>query len=581
MDKITRVDIVEEIKSRSNIVDVISRYLNLKKTGNNYKGLCPFHSENTPSFVVSEEKQIFTCFGCGATGDVIEFVKRIEHKEFTEVIEKLALDSGIEIKSNKSSVTETKKQELYAINREAALFFYNNMHKENSIGHQYIVSRGILPSTIKKFGLGFAEKKWDDLYKHLKEKNIQEKTLLKLGLISLKNEKYYDKFINRIIFPIINTRGKVIGFGGRVIDEGMPKYLNSPESILFQKKFNLYGLNLSKNEIQMQNYVILVEGYLDVISLYNQGIKNVVASLGTALTENQAKMIKRYTDNVVVAYDSDEAGQAAANRGMDILFDAGCKVKILEIKGFKDPDEYIKAKGRKLFIESINNATPFMDYKINTLKKAYDLSNMDQRVEFVNKVAQVLKRTKNYIEIDAYVDKIANETKISKNAIKLEINGNNNTKITPAIKKEKKLNIQTPNDAVERTLIKLVLNNGDFIPKVTDLGDIFLNHIHKDIFKMITILYQEDSEIDLAKLRDSLFEEEYIEILNNIIQHIQFNGKDSIVFEDCVNKIETDRLTKRQNEILEILKLLNEKEDEIKIDALTIELLEIQNKLKK
>ncbi|MCG8484582.1 MAG: DNA primase [Clostridia bacterium] len=577
--------IIDEIKSRTNIVDVVGKYVNIKRTGNNYKGLCPFHSEKSPSFVVSEDKQIFTCFGCGATGDVIEFLKRIENIDFIETIERLAKECGIELKEHSGSTNEKKKQQLYQINRDAALFFYNNLNSKENNGNRYLHSRGLEPSIIKKFGLGYAEKSWDHLYKYLKSKNIDEKILLDLGLVSFSKERYYDKFRNRVIFPIINTRGKVIGFGGRAIDDSTPKYLNSPESIVFQKKNNLYGLNLSRQDIQKHDYIIIVEGYMDVISLYSKGIKNVGASLGTALTINQAQVIKRYTHNVIVAYDSDEAGQAAAFRGMDILYEAGCKVKILQMEGSKDPDEYVKAYGVKSFKDCIKNAVPIIEYKIKKLREQHDLSIMDGRVDFVKEVAKVLSKVKSHIEVDAYLHKIAAETKISESAIKLEINGNNKNDskiIIPSNDAKQQLSPKKPfgkNDFFEKTLIKLIVTRSEFVPKIKESTDIFADPMHQRMFSLIIELYREDEEIDIAKLKDALSEEEDINELEAILNDIQLGGKEEVIFQDCINKIKIDRLKKRQEDILKILQILNEDEDKIRIDQLTQELVDIQKKL--
>lgn len=577
-------EIIDEIKSRNNIVDIVGRYVDIKRTGNNYKGLCPFHSEKSPSFIVSEDKQIFTCFGCGATGDVIEFLRRIENIDFVETIERLAKECGIELKESFGSQNEKRKQQLYEINREAALFFYNNLNSKQNEGNQYLRSRGLEPSIIKKFGLGYAVNSWNLLYKYLKNKNIDEKMLLDLGLIAYSKERYYDKFRNRVIFPIINTRGKVIGFGGRAIDDSTPKYLNSPESIVFQKKNNLYGLNFSRQNIQKQDYIILVEGYMDVIALYSKGIKNVAASLGTALTTNQAQMIKRYTSNVIIAYDSDEAGLSAASRGMDILYNAGCKVKLLRLEGSKDPDEYVKANGVNRFKDCIKNAVPLVEYRIQQLKEQHDLSIMDGRVDFVKEVAKVFTKVKSHIEVDAYIQKIAAETNISERAIKMEMNGNNivNNINIPKHNKKQKENPSQPfskNDLLEKTLIKILLIRSEFVPEIKDATDIFANPMHQRMFSLILDLYNEDQELDLKKLKDALGEEEEINELNSIINNIQLGGKEELVFQDCINKIKIDRLKKRQEEILNILQILNEEEDKMRVDQLTQELVDIQKRL--
>ena len=320
---------IEDLKSRIDIVDVIGRQVQLKRAGANYKGLCPFHNEKTPSFIVSPQKQIFTCFGgCGASGDVVSFVMRYYNLEFNEAVEKLAKEYGIDIV--KSQRRNDDREKYYEINREAARFFYRNMTEGPNRGYSYMRRRGIEDRTIKKFGLGYAPDSWDSLYGYFKEKGTDEKLLLELGLLSQKDGRYFDKFRDRVIFPIINTAGKVIGFGGRALDDkAMPKYLNSPENRVFQKKNNLYALNSTKQDIGKAGTAIIVEGYMDAISLYQNGVRNVAASLGTALTDNQAKLINRYTKNVVLSYDADAAGQKAALRGIEVLRNEGCKDNLL------------------------------------------------------------------------------------------------------------------------------------------------------------------------------------------------------------------------------------------------------------
>ena len=299
---------IEELKNQIDIVDVIGRSVELKRAGANYKGLCPFHNEKTPSFIVSPQKQIFTCFGgCGASGDVVTFVKRYYNLDFNEAVEKLADEYGIEIQKNSH---KDDREKYYEVNREAARLFYRNLTEKKNPGYTYFQRRGIQDSTIKKFGLGYAEDSWNNLYDYFKKKGTDEKILIELGLISKKGDRCYDKFRNRVIFPIINTAGKVIGFGGRALDnEAMPKYLNSPENKVFQKKNNLYALNSTRQDIGKEGSAIIVEGYMDTISLYQRGITNVVASLGTALTEAQGRLLRRSCEQVILGYDADGAGR--------------------------------------------------------------------------------------------------------------------------------------------------------------------------------------------------------------------------------------------------------------------------------
>jgi len=578
-----RDNIVDEIKSRCNIVDVIGRHVPLKKTGSNYKGVCPFHNEKTPSFVVSETKQIFTCFGCGATGDVIEFVQRYHNMDFPGAVEKLAGEFGIEIK-NANFQGERERTALYELNREAAAFFYRAFTSGPNPGYEYMKKRGLEPATLRKFGIGYADGEWDSLYQYFIGKGADPKVLLELGLISYSNGKYYDKYRDRVIFPIINTRGKVIGFGGRTLGDGTPKYLNSPESPVFLKKNNLYGLNLTRQDINKENYVILVEGYMDVISLYQHGVRNVSASLGTALTENQAAMLKRYTDNVILSYDSDAAGQAATLRGMDILHKTGCKVKVLHVTDGKDPDEFIKKNGREEFLKLVQNAMPFADYKIHLLKQRLDLSTTEGSVEFLQETAKVLREL-SPVEADIYIKKIAGETKISEGAIRLEINGNNNTE------NARNSNPLPFRDAgrgqpregrpagagsvIEKYLIKLMLLKSSYVPRVKPYDWVFRSPSAFKIYELIRSVYKDDEEIDRKKVEDSLDAEDN-RFLQDIIDNIQLADKDEQVFQDCILRIEAARLAKREQEIIQIISILDDEKDRDKIEALTIELMDIQ-----
>ena len=586
MSQINSEGLIDEIKSRCNIVDVVGRTVSLKKTGANHKGLCPFHNEKSPSFVVSEDKQIFTCFGCGATGDVIEFTKKIHNLDFMDAARKLADELGIEIKET-NTANSLKRNELYDLNRDSAMYYFNEFKKEGNKGREYMLNRAISEQTLRAFGIGYANSKWDDLLKHEKEKGIKEELLLELGLVSKSKEKYYDKFRNRVMFPIINTRGKVIGFGGRAIDGEDPKYLNSPESILFSKKNNLYGINLSRQEISKKNYAIVVEGYMDVISLYQNGIKNCVASLGTALTVNQAQMIKRYTDNVILAYDSDAAGVAATLRAMEILDASGCKVKILSKNTEKDPDEFIRKYGKDKFLELIKASLPMTEYKINLALQNKDITKTEGKLEFINEATKILKGLKSPIEADAYIKKIATEYKISEGALRLEIFGENQpiigAKKEQAELKSKDNNI---NEYLEKMLIKLVIVNSEYLQRLSIHHDIFNIPGCLRIYEGIRQMYSEDLDIDILKLKDNLNQED-IELLNEILENTPLSQNDEKIFTDCLSKIRISKIKMKLEEISNLLSMMDEDMDQDKInDLLTehkninAELIEIQARIR-
>jgi DNA primase len=578
-------NIVEEIKSRCNIVDVIGQVVSLKKMGSNFKGVCPFHNEKTPSFVVSEPKQIFTCFGCGATGDVFEFVKRYYNLDFPGTVERLAKDYNIEYSNNFND--DGKKELYYQINREAATYFYKAFAEAPNQGLKYMLNRGIEPDTLKKFGIGYADEQWDSLYKYFMAKKVDVKILLEIGLISESKGKYYDKFRNRVIFPIINTRGKVIGFGGRAIGDDKPKYLNSPESSVFMKKNNLYGLNLSRQDVSKENYTILVEGYMDVISLYQSGIRNVAASLGTALTENQAKMLRRYSKNVVLSYDSDNAGRAAALRGIDILRKEGCKAKVLHISDGKDPDEFVKKKGKDAFKALISNSLGYADYKIAILRDRYDLESYEESIDFLKEVSAVLREL-SPVEADIHVKKLANEIKISENAIRLEINGNNTQiehTIAPSNYNESGGSLQQELSfkisLIEKNFIKLMVLDYKYYKIICNYERAFKTECAKNIFKTIVELYSDnleaEKEIDIKKLQDGL-EQTETAILMDIIDNVQLADKEEQVLNECINKIEFEEITEKENSLLTRLSMADEEENQEMIKMLTEELMKLQRK---
>ncbi len=566
----------EEIKSRCNIVDVIGQVVTLKKAGSNYKGLCPFHNEKTPSFVVSETKQIFTCFGCGVSGNVFEFVKRYYNLDFREALEKLAKEYGVTLEQTGGRSSE-KKDRMYELNRLAARFFFKAMADAGSPGYIYMKNRGISYETIKKFGIGYADDKWDSLYRYMTGQGADEETLVEIGLLSKSKGRYYDKFRDRVIFPIINTRGKIIGFGGRIIGEGTPKYLNSPESPIFLKKNNLYGLNLTRQEISKEDCAILVEGYMDVVSLYQSGVRNAAASLGTALTENQAKMLKRYTRNVVLSYDSDSAGQAAALRGIDILYNEGCRARVLHVTDGKDPDEFVKKKGRQAFLELVDSALSYADYKIDILKSRHNLDETDGRIEFVKETVAAL-RNLSPAERDIYIRKIAAEAKISEGAIRLEFRGDTEDRQAERGREAGREHRNQPAgdiSSIEKNLIRLIINDSRMFETILPYSYIFKSTAGDNIFSSIKSIYTDGEDIDINKLADSL-DEDSAGVFRNIVDNICLGGRDQEILEDCIITLEIEKLRDRYEEINTIIELADETENQEKIRQLMTEQMEIQ-----
>lgn len=442
---------ISEIIDRNDIVDVISEYMTLKKAGTNYKCLCPFHSEKSPSFSVSSTKQIFNCFGCGVGGNVVTFIQKIERLEFVEALKLLADRAGIEV-----NVAQDEQQlqklnlykTLYRINQETARFFYSNLNKSKE-PMEYLKGRGLNEATLKAFGLGYAMNEWNSLLNYLKRKGYSQELMIKAGLItkSERSSGYYDKFRNRVMFPIIDLKGNVIAFGGRVMDDSKPKYLNSPETPVFNKGENIYGLNLVKKQQNIEN-IIIAEGYMDVIALHQFGISNAVASLGTAFTENQAKLLKRFSNEIIIAYDADMAGQSATLKGLAILESQGCVVKVLTVPSGKDPDEFIRREGVEAFRDRVKNSISLIEYKVENVKKGLDINNIQDRIKFTKEFSLILKDLESTVEVDAYIKKYSNIMRVNETAIYAELNrlkekhkvGNNKHNIVNSKKEEDKPN---------------------------------------------------------------------------------------------------------------------------------------------
>ena len=405
-------EIIEEVRMRNDIVDVISGYVKLQKKGSNYFGLCPFHNEKSPSFSVSPQKQMYYCFGCGAGGNVITFVMEHESYTFSEAVKMLADRAGIKLPEVEYSKEERakadKRSTLLEINKLAANYFYYQLHQpQGKIGYDYFKRRALTDETIRRFGLGYSNKTSSDLYKYLQSKGYTDEILRDSGLVTMEERGTYDKFWNRVMFPIMDVNNRVIGFGGRVMGDGEPKYLNSPETMVFDKSRNLYGLNYARTS--REKYMLACEGYMDVIAMHQAGFTNAVASLGTAFTAQHAMLLKRYTDQVILTYDSDGAGIKAALRAIPILKEVGISTKVLNLKPYKDPDEFIKNMGADAFRERIAQAKNSFLFEIDVLKRDYDLNDPEQKTRFYNAVARKLLEFSEALERDNYTQAVAKE----------------------------------------------------------------------------------------------------------------------------------------------------------------------------
>jgi DNA primase len=416
-----------EICAANDIIDYASSFMNVKKNGKNYVACCPFHNEKTPSFSIDRDKQLFHCFGCGASGNFVQLVMRLEGLDYRDALHSLADRAGISIPENGKTESDEftkKKDRIIEMNRIAARFFYDCLADPQTgrAAREYFAARKLSKNTIIKFGLGYAPDSKNALLKYLNSKGYKDEEIIQAGLAVTRNSAAVDKYRNRVMFPIINVRGKVIGFGGRVLgsnvlDNGfkIAKYLNSPQTPVFDKGSNLFALNLAKNSNEKD--LILCEGYMDVITVHQAGITNCVATLGTAITDAQAKLMLRYGNNILICYDMDEAGTTAALRAIDIILAAGGKARVIRITGAKDPDEYITKYGVSGFKKAIDKAVPSTEFKISLIKKKYDINDTEGKIRFVEETAQVLAKLTDTVEVEAYIKKTAAETGISEQSI--------------------------------------------------------------------------------------------------------------------------------------------------------------------
>ncbi|KEZ88676.1 DNA primase [Clostridium sulfidigenes] len=556
-------EIIQKIKEENDIVDIVSEVVTLKKTGKNYLGRCPFHNEKTPSFTVSSEKQIYKCFGCGEAGNVISFVMKTRNMAFPEAVKLLGEKVGIVVDDadspGKSSAANEKFKRMYNINIQAARYFYTNL-KRFKAPYEYLKGRGITDETIKKFGIGFALDNWQGIRSYLKQRGFSEEEILELGLTT-KNEKgnIYDRFRNRIIFPVFNVSGRVIGFGGRVLDDSKPKYLNSPETPIFHKGTNLYGLNLAIKNNPART-VIMVEGYMDVISLSQQGVTNVVATLGTALTEGQCKLLKRYIDTVIVSFDSDVAGENATIRGLEILQKSGFDLKILQIPSGKDPDEFIRSFGKEKFLNLVDGALPIIDFKLRMAEKGIDFSKQEMVIKYLKRVVNVLKDL-DPLEKAVYIKQVSEKSGIGEEAIMESLDKNpnksiqNNKNHNINRKFGQKLYLEPGFVRAERTVLSLALDKrlSDKIFSNVSEDDLILK-AHKVIYTIIKENNMCSKEelikiINLQTMQDSEFTKEWIKIQEYKVD-IDEGSIDKMV-SDCVNNIKKYKLEESRKKIMD------------------------------
>ena len=579
-------EILDEIRSRNDIVSTISQYMTLKRKGRNYFGLCPFHNEKSPSFSVSPDKQIFHCFGCGVGGDVINFVKKIENIGFLDSVRLLAEKSGIQLPNDISKAEEENiklKNRVYKINELAAKFYHENLYKPTSkIAQDYIKKRKLNNATLKSFLMGYASNSSNELLRYLKEHGFTEEELLASCLIGKSDRGYYDKFRNRLMIPIRDERGRFIAFGGRVLDDSKPKYINSPENIVYSKGRNLFGLNVAREGVHGPlKRLLIVEGYMDAISLYQRGITNVVASLGTALTDSQGRLLRRNTEQVILGYDADGAGQQAIIRGMEILKSMDIDIRILQISGAKDPDEYVLKFGPEKMLKAMDEAISAIEFKIKVLRTNLDLNNVNDKVKFLTEIAKILSNVDNNIEREVYIDRISKVYEISKNAIVSEVDKLLYRSLAGVTKFEKSnivlkdtqdLKIDVATRKREGMVVYLLVDyTKAAFDKIKNVVDLNLIKSEKNK-KIIGILYE---RIDLNNLPEniiSLFEDE--DDINYVSGILSYDFEISDVnkaIEDIEKAYYKEKLISLRNEL--ILKLENNN------DAEEADKKEIENEL--
>lgn len=577
-------ELISEVIGANDIVDVIGMYTALKKSGRGFVGLCPFHSEKTPSFHVSPDKQLYHCFGCGEGGTVLTFIMKAENLDFVEGLKFLADRARIALPEPEANENADKlfkkKQRLISANTYAAKFFYGclSSSEEGAQARAYLKQREISPKTAASFGLGFAPNSKNALLGYLKPLGYSESELVDFGLAVIRDNGYSDKFRNRVMFPIIDVRGNVIGFGGRVMDDSKPKYLNSPETAAFNKRLNLFALNFAKNK--KGDSLILVEGYMDVISLHQVGINNAVATLGTALTEEQARLIGRYAREAILCYDTDEAGVKATMRAIDIFSKTDVRVKVLSLTGAKDPDEYIKSHGggSEAFLQAVKKAVPATLFRLNMIKRGYDIdNNIDDKIRFISEAAQVLLSTNNMVEIDTYADMLAKNYDIKKESIYAEIQ-----KLRGKFDKQEKRRIikkssdagvsrrdalgretqrvrderstlvkktQTPLQKAEKSLLSLVFSSRSAAKYAQEqLGaQFYSNEIHRKLAKLCYDAWDRASAPDAAQILLS-FDETQTGYVTQVLMNRAVYEDEVQAARDLLLTIQQENITKKISE---------------------------------
>ena len=562
-------DIIEEVRQKNDIVDVVSQYVRLTRRGSTYFGLCPFHNEKTPSFSVTPGKQMYYCFGCGAGGNVYNFIMEYENYTFGEALKHLADRAGVELPKIEYSreVREKAEQraELLEINKQAAQYYYYQLRTEGGkIGYQYLSGRGLSEETMRKFGLGYSDKFGGGLYTFLKSKGYSDERLRESGLFNV-DERHgmYDKFWNRVIFPIMDVNNRVIGFGGRVMGDGKPKYLNSPETKIFDKSRNLYGLNIARTT--RKKYLILCEGYMDVISMHQAGFTNAVASLGTALTSGHASLLKRYTQEVLLLYDSDEAGIRAALRGIPILRDAGVNSRVVNLKPYKDPDEFIKNMGAEAFEERLGQASDSFMFRVSIAESEFSMDEPQGQNRFFERCAELLLELKDELERNLYIEAIVKKYRGQYGVSVEDLRKRVNTlalKGTPAENRtqpktsggQNKKKKESASDQAQKLMLTWLVTYPGIFDKVAQYlnAEDFIVPLYKEVAQMLFRQREEEGQVNPAKLLNSFTDsEEQREVasLFNATIHLETQQEQDRAFADTLLRIKAESLAEKNRNL--------------------------------
>jgi len=603
-------EFVDQVKHNNDLLDLAGEYTELKKRGKNYMGLCPFHQEDTPSFSVDPDKQLYYCFGCGAGGNIFNFIMEIEGLTFVEAIKYLADRAHLDLPNRNLSAEERKKrsekQKLYEIHKLATRFYVYLLTESNlgDQGYQYLQERGFSSEVIHKFKLGFAPDRWEQLYKFLKKKDYSDQILSKSGLVIARNNAsgYYDRFRNRVMFSIFNHRGQPIGFGGRVLaaDEE-PKYLNSPETMIFDKSQTLYGLHLTKSFIREQEIAIMMEGYTDVITAYQMGVKNVVASLGTSLTTRQANLLARYADKVYIAYDADAAGEQATWRGLNILRQAGLQVEVIELPQEQDPDDFLQQEGKEGFKTLMSEAVPLLEFKINSvLPDNNEFVDVDSKINAFRKTVPVLSQVEDEVERGEYLQYVAEKLGIKKESItslQKEVNrykrnqrqksnnnqdnkndwGNNNN-----LKEELSSSQLAYKRAVE-AVIKIIIDQPRYIPQIREslLIEDFKQEKYKRLFSLLCDFYEQDKKIEVDRLLTAIKSEEVEELVVKLsVEGVVSDDLDRELA-DSINRIKEYQLKMKLEDLETKIKQAEAEGDNEQLRELLQDYSQYQNQLRK